>query len=147
MSQQPGYFAIIKDGDHINIRESTAAGYPIRVTIPADFWPAIKAALIDQYDDVAGEGKNLRRRLDLGHQDASVSPRIGMELTLLAYAVEDATLEQLPQIIANWRGLAREERWWLYGKVNAAGGLEHDRLRGWRGAIKIALVENPIHET
>ena len=138
------HYAIIKDGDHINIREHTAIGCPIRVTIPTAFWPDIKAALIDQYDDIADEGKNLRRRLDLGRHDAAVSPHIGMALALLAYAVEDATIDQLPQIIANWRGLAREERWWLYNKINSAGNLEQDRKYGWRGAIKIAMAENPV---
>src|SRR5260370_28220126 len=47
-------------------------------------------------------------------------------------------------MLANWMGLAPEERWWLYTTVNATSGHpEHGRDRGWRKAIKIALAENP----
>ena len=49
-------------------------------------------------------------------------------------------------MIANWRGLAPEERWWFYTTINATrhGHTEHGNDRGWRKAIKIAFAENPI---
>ncbi len=73
-----------------------------------------------------------------------LAPHLGKELTLLAWAVEGADPTVIPNIIANWRGLAPEERWWLYTTVNATSGHpEHGRDRGWRRAIKIALAENP----
>jgi hypothetical protein len=47
-------------------------------------------------------------------------------------------------MIANWTGLAPEERWWLYTTVNATSGhQDHGKDRGWRKAIKIAFAENP----
>jgi hypothetical protein len=58
--------------------------------------------------------------------------------------VEDADPTLLPNMVANWVGLAPEERWWLYTTINAtAGHPEHGRDRGWRKAIKVAFAENP----
>jgi len=72
-------------------------------------------------------------------------PHLGKELTLLFWAVEDADPTLLPVMLANWVGLAPEERWWLYTTINATSGHpEHGRDRGWRKAIKIAFAENPI---
>lgn len=77
-------------------------------------------------------------------RETLLAPHLGKELTLLAWAVEDADPTVIPNMIANWRGLAPEERWWLYTTANATSGHpEHGRDRGWRKAIKIALAENP----
>lgn len=77
-------------------------------------------------------------------RETLLAPHLGKELTLLVWAVEDADPTVIPNMIANWRGLAPEERWWLYTTVNATSGHpEHGRDRGWRKAIKIALAENP----
>jgi hypothetical protein len=74
-----------------------------------------------------------------------LAPHLGKELTLLFWAVEDADPSLLPAMLANWVGLAPEERWWLYTTINATSGHpEHGRDRGWRKAIKIAFAENPI---
>lgn len=77
-------------------------------------------------------------------RETLLAPHFGKELVLLAWAVEDADPTVIPNIIANWKGLAPEERWWLYTTVNATSSHpEHGRDRGWRKAIKIALAENP----
>src|SRR5207249_1602233 len=39
---------------------------------------------------------------------------LGKELTLLAWAIEDADPALVGVAVANWRGLTPEERWWLY---------------------------------
>jgi len=76
--------------------------------------------------------------------DTILAAHLGKELTLLAWAVEDADPTLIPNMIANWLGLAPEERWWLYTTINAtAGHPRHGRERGWRKAIKIAFAENP----
>ena len=46
--------------------------------------------------------------------DNPVARLLGKELVLLAWAVEDAEPTLIPNAIQNWRGLAPEERWWLY---------------------------------
>ena len=76
--------------------------------------------------------------------DTLLAAHLGKELTLLAWAVEDADPTLIPNMIANWLGLAPEERWWLYTTINATAGHPlHGRQRGWRKAIKIAFAENP----
>jgi hypothetical protein len=70
---------------------------------------------------------------------------LGKELALLAWAIEDADPALIPTALANWNGLAPEERWWLYTQTAAATG--HgvaDRGRGWRKAVRYALTENPV---
>lgn len=75
----------------------------------------------------------------------AVARLIGKELTLLAWAVEDADPALIPTAIRNWLGLAPEERWWLFTMTNAATGHAlHGRNRGWRKAVRFALTENPV---
>ena len=80
-------------------------------------------------------------------REVALAPYFGKELTLLAWAVEsqDADPTPVPAMLANWSGLAPEERWGFYTTINATGGhAEHGRDRGWRRAIKIAFAENPV---
>lgn len=71
-------------------------------------------------------------------------PSLGKELCVLAWAVEDADSQLIPEAIRNWEGLAPEERWWLYTMTAAATGQAHQRGIGWRKALRFALTENPI---
>ena len=74
-----------------------------------------------------------------------VSRLLGKELTLLAWAIEDADPTLIPTAIANWQGLSPEERWWLYTMTAAAtGNAVTGRNRGWRKAVRFALTENPV---
>jgi hypothetical protein len=71
---------------------------------------------------------------------------LGKELLVLAWAVEVANPEMVPNAIRNWIGLRPEERWWLYTVTAAAtGGTEHSDI-GWRKALRFALTENPLAE-
>ena len=73
-----------------------------------------------------------------------VSRLLGKELVLLAWAIEDADPQLIPTAIANWKGLAPEERWWLFTMTNAATGHAiNGKRRGWRKAVRFALTENP----
>ncbi len=77
-----------------------------------------------------------------GHN--TVGRSLGKELTLLAWAIEDADPGLIPTAIANWQGLTPEERWWLYTMTAAAtGSYTTGRGRGWRKAVRFALTENP----
>ena len=78
----------------------------------------------------------------------AVARLLGKELTLLAWAVEDADPTLIPAAIKNWVGLAPEERWWLFTMTAAATGHAlHGRNRGWRKAVRFALTENPVSST
>ena len=73
---------------------------------------------------------------------------LGKELTLLAWALEDADPALIPSAIRNWLGLAPEERWWLYTMTNAATGHAlKGRNKGWRKAVRFALTENPVMDS
>lgn len=75
----------------------------------------------------------------------AVSRTLGKELTLLAWAIEDADPALISTAIANWQGLQPEERWWLYTMTSAAtGNCVTGRSRGWRKAVRYALTENPV---
>lgn len=75
----------------------------------------------------------------------AISRPLGKELTLLAWAVEDADPALIPTAVANWQGLQPEERWWLYTMTAAATGhCQAGRGRGWRKAVRFALTENPV---
>lgn len=81
------------------------------------------------------------------HGETVLAPNLGKELTLLAWAVEDQDATIIPNIYANWAGLAPEERWWLYTTINATfTDPDLGKDRGWRKAIKIAFAENPVGE-
>lgn len=77
-----------------------------------------------------------------------ISRLLGKELVLLAWAIEDADPALIPTAIRNWRGLAPEERWWLFTMTNAATGHAiSGRGKGWRKAVRYALTENPVSST
>lgn len=73
-----------------------------------------------------------------------LAPHLGRELILLVWATEEQDLSVLPAVRLNWRGVAPEERWWLYSTINASSRHPEHAERGWRKAIKIALAENPV---
>lgn len=72
---------------------------------------------------------------------------LGKELLILAWAIEEAPEETIPNAVRNWIGLKPEERWWLYAITAAATGGVDDTNIGWRKALRYALTENPLNET
>jgi len=71
---------------------------------------------------------------------------LGKELLVLAWAVEEALPETVPNAIRNWIGLRPEERWWLFNITAAATGFPEHSGVGWRKALRFALTENPLVE-
>jgi hypothetical protein len=76
--------------------------------------------------------------------DNPLARLLGKELVLLAWAIEDADPALIPNAIQNWRGLAMEERWWLYTMTAAQTGHYSKSNVGWRKAVRYALTENPV---
>ncbi|ARK10385.1 DUF3780 domain-containing protein [Fibrella sp. ES10-3-2-2] len=73
-----------------------------------------------------------------------VSRLLGKELTLLAWAIEEADAGTIPNGVQNWLGLKPEERWWLFTMTNAATGHAiYGRGKGWRAAVRYALTDSP----
>ncbi len=69
---------------------------------------------------------------------------LGKELTVLAWAIEQADVGLCDIALSNWLGLAPEERWWLYTMTAAATGhFKEGQGLGWRKALRFALTESP----
>jgi hypothetical protein len=75
-----------------------------------------------------------------------LAPHYGKELVLLGWALEEVAIDRADTVFRNWRGLAPEERWWLYSTANAPFSQSSRKGRGigWRKALTIALSENPL---
>jgi len=116
----------------------------IRVLLARPKWDAIADDLRAQF--------NLRLK-KIGKKSGAwrsgpnlVRRELGKELTLLAWAIEEADPALIRTALVNWSGLVPEERWWLYTQTAAATGHGiSDRGRGWRKAVRYALTENPVH--
>ena len=152
--QSPHHFAVILSGlDEVTLVErftwETSSEAPVAR-------PVAPKAILNRYrwsriEGPAGDvfNERLQRQGDptavWKPQETVLAPHLGKELVLLAWAVEDADDSVILNMIGNWRGLAPEERWWLYTTINATSGHpEHGKDRGWRQAIKIAFADNPI---
>ncbi|MFQ5631053.1 MAG: DUF3780 domain-containing protein [bacterium] len=107
-----------------------------------------------KWQNIADEARaDFNQRLKIAGKPASkwrtgknyLARSFGKELTLLAWAIEDADPALIPVAIKNWLGLKPEERWWLYTMTNAATGHAlNGRNKGWRKAVRYALTENPV---
>ncbi len=115
----------------------------IRSRVPRPKWNAIAEAARAEFNArLKSQGKR-PGRWKTGYNP--ISRVLGKELTVLAWAIEDADPSTVPTAIANWQGLAPEERWWLYTMTAAAtGNYLGGRGRGWRKALRYALTENPV---
>ena len=115
----------------------------LRVSLARAKWNAIADEMRVEFN------RRLKREaLPSGRWKTGINPvarLLGKELTLLAWAVEDADPALIPAAIRNWLGLAPEERWWLFTMTNAATGHAlNGRGKGWRKAVRFALTENPV---
>jgi len=73
-----------------------------------------------------------------------VHPSLGKELCVLCWAVEEASLDDIPNALRNWEALAPEERWWLFTMTVATTGQAMQKGIGWRKALRAALADNPF---
>lgn len=119
----------------------------LKVRLKRFIWEQIEEEVKAEFNRrLRGMGLKTGRWLKKGQ--VPVDRTLGKELTLLAWAIEDADPALIPTAIRNWLGLAPEERWWLYTMTNAATGHAiNDKNRGWRKAVRFALTENPVMES
>jgi hypothetical protein len=117
----------------------------IKARIPMRHWLLI--------DDRVRSGVNARLgvlRLPTGawgYGENHLAVHIGWELAVLLWAIDGATDEQVHTALVNWESLAPEERWWLYHVVNGSSyRFDLNRDRGWRLALRIALIETATEE-
>ncbi len=114
----------------------------VKVILPRAKWDKIA-----EFVEVEFNNRLNRQKLRTGNWKAGATPvarLLGKELTLLAWAIEDADPALIPAALNNWQGLQPEERWWLFTMTNAATGHAiNGRNKGWRKAVRFALTENP----
>ena len=117
----------------------------LRVALPRPKWTAIADEARVEFNRRLKKQGHPTSRWKRG--DNPLTRLLGKELTLLAWAIEDADPALVPTAVKNWLGLAPEERWWLFTMTNAATGHAlHGRNKGWRKAVRFALTENPVVE-
>lgn len=115
-----------------------------RCQLPYTIWRLIAEDLKREFNERLRSKKMTTGRWTTGLNQ--VERLLGKELLVLAWAVERADSETVPNAIRNWIGLRPEERWWLYTVTAAATGRAGDADIGWRKALRIALTENPLAE-
>ncbi len=115
-----------------------------RCCLARSIWNRIAEDLKREFNDRLRAKKMAPSRWTMGLNP--VERLLGKELLVLAWAVERAEPERVPNAIRNWLGLRPEERWWLYHITAAATGSAHHTDIGWRKALRYALTENPLAE-
>lgn len=117
--------------------------YRQKVRLSQEKWNVVKSALEHELN-LTLKGQNMK----VGHfkqGQVPVERLLGKEMMVLLWAIEDCDPSVIPNAIRNWRGLSREERWWLFTMTNATTG-DADIKRGWRIALRYAITDNPIPE-
>jgi hypothetical protein len=117
----------------------TERGFPRRelASIPGKVWKEIAAAVQNELVrgmEGRGETKN-RPRLVAGEN--ALSPLLVRELSVLLWALmgdEEGT--HTDALLAGWKQLACEERWWLYARASSP---TQKHGQGWRHALFFAL--------
>lgn len=113
----------------------------LRVRLDMDRWLKIADALEEEFNRRLRSAGIKPGRWRAG--PVPIARLLGKELVLLAWAIEDADPSLAHAAVQNWRGLAPEERWWLYTMTAAQTGHHAKRNVGWRKAVRFALTENP----
>lgn len=109
----------------------------VRVILSRQIWSAISETARLDFNGRLKKEKMLTSRWKSGTN--KIDRLLGKELCVLAWAVENASIEQIPGICSKWAALRPEERWWLFSATAAEGGLAEDGQSGWRKALYYAL--------
>ena len=115
-----------------------------RCLLPRPIWSLIAEDVKREFNERLRSKKMTTSRWLVGEN--KVERLLGKELLVLAWAVERAEAEAVPNAVRNWIGLRPEERWWLFTVTAAATGRPEDSEIGWRKALRFALTENPLAE-
>jgi hypothetical protein len=115
-----------------------------RCHLPRSVWSLIAEDVKREFNERLRAKKLTASRWTVGVN--KLERLLGKELLVLAWAVENAAPETIPNAIRNWIGLRPEERWWLYSATAAATGFPEQGDIGWRKALRFALTENPLAE-
>ncbi len=107
-------------------------------------WSRVVSSVAQEFNSRLKEEKHPVGKFVIG--GTPVEKRMGKELMVLLWGIENNDPSGIPTAIRNWLGLRPEERWWLYTMTNASTGGLGDK-KGWRMALRYALCENPVEES
>lgn len=115
----------------------------VRSIIEPYRWKRIVDAVQSHFNRRLQDAK--RKTAKFGEGEHILAAHFGKEITVLAWATESIDATDIPNAIANWHGMAPEERWWLYlmAKASSTEPEPIENARGWRRAIRIAFCESP----
>jgi hypothetical protein len=119
----------------------TERGYPRRelAAIPAATWREISAAAQQELLRDMDREEQGPRPPSLRSGENALSPLVLRELAVLFWSLmEDGEGTHIDALLAGWRQLAREERWWLYARASSPA---QKQGHGWRRALYFALTD------
>lgn len=117
----------------------------LRVAITRERWLALAPSFWEEANRrLRANGLPTQKYRKTSAKPVPVHASLGKELCILCWAVEDASIDDIPNAIRNWEALAPEERWWLFTMTVATTGQAAQRGIGWRKALRAALADNPF---
>ena len=138
-------------GDRFSGVEVTALQAPppadpmLRVTLSRARWSALAPGFWEEANRrLRANGLATARLTKSPTKPIPVHPSLGKELCVLCWAVEEASIDDIPNALRNWEALAPEERWWLYTMTVATTGQAMKKGVGWRKALRAAIADNPF---
>lgn len=109
-----------------------------RVIISRDSWRTIAEPLKNYLNRRLKEKGFKVSRFSVG--DNMVERLLGHEICVLAWAIEDANEDEAREAFTRWSAYRPEEMHWLYQQIVQDAGKASNEARGWRLAIKQALI-------
>lgn len=109
----------------------------LKLKISRQTWESISEDITREFNKQLRQIKNPIGKFTIN--GTPVEKRMGKELVMLLWGIENKEPISIPTAICNWLGLLPEERWWLYTMTNASTGSINDSNRGWRMALRYIL--------
>jgi hypothetical protein len=138
-------------GDRFSGTEVTSQPAPppsdpaLRVTLDRGRWAALAPTFWEEANRrLRANGLTTAKLTKSPTKPIPVHPSLGKELCVLCWAVEEASIDDIPNALRNWEALAPEERWWLYTMTVATTGQALQKGVGWRKALRAAIADNPF---
>jgi len=119
----------------------TERGYPRHeiAAIPLATWRQVAAAVQKELVRGMDPEEVGSKAPTFSSGDQALSPLVTRELSVLLWSLmEDGEGTHMDALLAGWRQLAREERWWLYAR---ASNPTQRQGKGWRRALFYALTD------
>jgi hypothetical protein len=138
-------------GDRFSATEITSLPAPpstdpcLRVSLDRGRWAALAPAFWEEANRrLRANGLATAKLIKSSSKAIPVHPSLGKELCVLCWAIEEASIDDIPNALHNWEALAPEERWWLYTMTVATTGQAMKKGVGWRKALRAAIADNPF---